>query len=560
MIGEARDEVGAADDDACLWSSEQLVTGECHHVGTRFENLSDPRLSLQPSGRGSIQPWNVAVDEPAADIEGERDVACVYECDEVLDRRGFGEPDHPVVRWVNLEDEAGSILDRTFIVRQAGAVRRSNLEHAGARRRHQLGQAVGTTDLDQLPPRHGDWSVSTHGGERQQQCSRVVVDDEGGLRTGDIDHQPVEVDASTAPTTLRQIELEVPICDGCAVQSRGSGGSQRCSPEVGVQEHARCVDDRPMPERSKSFQHAGRKCQRVLRGAGTGLANGRPGRLDDEQTRECGVAQFSNELIHRGQIAKRHGVKRSFRGSYRVEAAYPSNMDDQPIRDASTVCVVKPGVGGLEVLMVRRATSSVFVGGAYVFPGGALDEVDRSDTARRLFGDGPLSPWLSAAVRETAEEAGLVVPTGPIETPRTAHGVELLRALDDAGYAFDRSRLAYLSNWVTPKGQPRRFDTRFFVTDAPEYAQASPDGTEVTDTVWVAPGDALEHRARGEWTLVPPTIATLETLAEFDDAAAVLAFAHRQESVPRFEPRVVRQEGTLKILMPGDAGYDEAEA
>lgn len=252
-------------------------------------------------------------------------------------------------------------------------------------------------------------------------------------------------------------------------------------------------------------------------------------------------------------------MKRSFRRSYRVEAAYPSGMDDQPIRDASTVCVVRPGTDGIEVLMVRRASSSVFVGGAHVFPGGALDAVDRSETARKLFGDGPLSPWLSAAVRETAEEAGLIVPTGRIEAPRKTRGMDLLRALDEAGYVFDPSRFAYLSNWVTPKGQPRRFDTRFFVTDAPEKTQASPDATEVTETVWVTPSAALDHWSRGEWMLVQPTLSTLRTLAEFDETEAVLSFAHSQTFIPRIEPRVIRRDGTLRILMPGDAGYEEAD-
>jgi 8-oxo-dGTP pyrophosphatase MutT (NUDIX family) len=264
-------------------------------------------------------------------------------------------------------------------------------------------------------------------------------------------------------------------------------------------------------------------------------------------------------MIDRGQVTKRHVVKRSFRESYRVKAAYPFGMDDQPIRDASTVCVVRPGGAGLEVLMVRRAASSVFVGGAHVFPGGALDAVDRSETARRLFGDGPLSAWLSAAVRETAEEAGLVVPAGQIETPRRTHGMELLRALDEAGYVFDPSRFAYLSNWVTPKGQPRRFDTKFFVTDAQEQTQASPDATEVTETVWVTPRSALERWSRGEWMLVRPTLETLRTLAGFDEADAVLSFARSQRSIPRIEPRVVQQDGALKILMPGDAGYEQAD-
>ncbi|GBD85057.1 NUDIX domain protein [bacterium BMS3Abin02] len=233
---------------------------------------------------------------------------------------------------------------------------------------------------------------------------------------------------------------------------------------------------------------------------------------------------------------------------------------DQPIREASTVCVLRPGAEGLEVLMVRRAVSSAFVGGAYVFPGGAVDAADRSDTARRIFGDGETSPWLSAGVRETAEEAGVVIPAGPGQPaiPRGVKGSRLLGMLDHDGYVFDERRFAYLSNWVTPKGQPRRFDTRFFVTDAPAGLEAAPDAAEVTEAVWVTPHDALAYRRERGWTLIDPTVATLKLLGAYEDPGAVLAFAERQVSVPRIEPRIVMRFGSLRLLMPGDPGYDEA--
>jgi 8-oxo-dGTP pyrophosphatase MutT (NUDIX family) len=211
--------------------------------------------------------------------------------------------------------------------------------------------------------------------------------------------------------------------------------------------------------------------------------------------------------------------------------------------------------------MVRRSSSSVFVGGAYVFPGGAIDEVDTSDTARTLFGDGASAPWLSAAVRETAEEAGLVVPTGGGHIPRGLRGAELLEALAADGYLFDESRLAYFSNWVTPKGQPRRFDTRFFVTDAPKGTHAFPDAVEVTEAIWVTPHEALENRTNRHWMLVPPTIATLELLTGFDTSDEVLAYARRQTSITRIEPRIGRgDDGSPSLLMPGDPGYEEADA
>ena len=212
--------------------------------------------------------------------------------------------------------------------------------------------------------------------------------------------------------------------------------------------------------------------------------------------------------------------------------------------------------------MVRRASASAFVGGAYVFPGGALDDADRSELARRLFGVGAASPWWSAAVRETAEEAGVVVPTGQPRSviPDGTKGIGLLESLEAGGYRFDASRFAYLSNWVTPRGQPRRFDTRFFVTDAPGNLEAAPDASEVTEAVWVTPRDALVHRKERRWAMVPPTVATLRLLAEYEDPTAVLAFAAGQASVPRVEPRIVIRDGKPRILMPGDPGYAEAPA
>ena len=131
------------------------------------------------------------------------------------------------------------------------------------------------------------------------------------------------------------------------------------------------------------------------------------------------------------------------------------------IRPASTVCLLRSEPGGLEVLMVRRASASAFVGGAFVFPGGAIDDEDRGDLARRAVSgveDDELFPWAAAALRETAEESGVLVVDAPEPDPLLVglHGVHLYRALIAQGLTLDGGRLAYLSNWVTPAGEPRR--------------------------------------------------------------------------------------------------------
>ncbi len=211
--------------------------------------------------------------------------------------------------------------------------------------------------------------------------------------------------------------------------------------------------------------------------------------------------------------------------------------------------------------MVRRASASKFVGGAYVFPGGAVDEEDGSEIARRAVtgvDDPEMLPWVAAALREAAEESGvLVLAEGPDEEFVGLHGFDLYRAVVDSGAALDGGRLAYLSNWVTPETEPRRFDTRFFLAEVPPGTQARPDDYEVTDAVWAPPGEALERAKRGEWFMLPPTILTLRTLERFATAGEAVEFARTQAQVPRIEPKiVVTDDGGIRLLMPGQAGYD----
>jgi 8-oxo-dGTP pyrophosphatase MutT (NUDIX family) len=215
----------------------------------------------------------------------------------------------------------------------------------------------------------------------------------------------------------------------------------------------------------------------------------------------------------------------------------------------------------MEVLMVRRSRASSFVGGAYVFPGGAVDDDDRSDLARRAVAgvdDPEMFPWAAAALREAAEEAGVLVMADPDPALRDLHGSDLYRGLVAAGSALDGGRLAYLSNWVTPAGEPRRFDTRFFLAEVDAGTEAQADEHEVTEATWIAPAQALERAKQRDWFMIPPTVLTLRTLARFETPGEAIAFAGSQDTVPRIEPKlVVGQDGSIQILMPGQHGYDD---
>jgi 8-oxo-dGTP pyrophosphatase MutT (NUDIX family) len=113
------------------------------------------------------------------------------------------------------------------------------------------------------------------------------------------------------------------------------------------------------------------------------------------------------------------------------------------------------------------------------------------------------------------------------------------------------------SRWITPAEVVVRFDTWFFVTEAPAGAEATPDGGECVDARWLRPRGALEAHAGGDLMLVFPTIKHLEALAEMQSVADALEKARTREVVP-VQPRVVVRDGTAEVLLPGDPGYEQA--
>jgi 8-oxo-dGTP pyrophosphatase MutT (NUDIX family) len=188
-------------------------------------------------------------------------------------------------------------------------------------------------------------------------------------------------------------------------------------------------------------------------------------------------------------------------------------------RQAATVIVLRGGRDTLEVLLVRRNPKQRFMGGAWVFPGGAVDAGEgEGDAAHRL-----------AGVREVSEEAGLEL--------------------------GDADALVKLSRWITPPEVSIRFDTHFFLAAAPAGQEARADGSECVDLGWFTPQGALDAYAREEILLVFPTIRTLEQLAPFGSATELLEWASGREVVP-VQPRVVMQGETARIVMPGEPGYE----
>lgn len=222
---------------------------------------------------------------------------------------------------------------------------------------------------------------------------------------------------------------------------------------------------------------------------------------------------------------------------------------------ASSVLVLRSGGAGMEVLMGRRR-ETLFFGGAWVFPGGAVDEADR-DPVLTGAGHLPDGPWRAAALRETAEEVGLLVTDVPVEMPEGPVGADVYRVLRDAGARFLFEELAYVSNWVTPVGVSRRFDTRFFALAVPPGTDPGHVASEFDRVAWVSPGEALARFADGDMEMILPTIKHLEFLAGCADPADVIARTRGQDVVPQIEPRVRRLDGRVEVLLPGEPGYEE---
>ena len=184
-------------------------------------------------------------------------------------------------------------------------------------------------------------------------------------------------------------------------------------------------------------------------------------------------------------------------------------------RPAATCLLLRDGADGLEVLMLRRNPGSVFVPNAHVFPGGAVDPTDDDERF--------------ASLRETFEEAGLVLGDGPVERLlpfREAvenSEVDFAELCAEHGVTLRPHDLREFGHWTTPPGGPRRYSTRFFVAPAPEGQVPCHDGTEAVDCEWVGPQVALDRFAAGEWELILPTERSLVFLTHFSNAVEVLA-------------------------------------
>lgn len=244
-------------------------------------------------------------------------------------------------------------------------------------------------------------------------------------------------------------------------------------------------------------------------------------------------------------------------------------------RPASTVLLLRESAG-IEVFMMVRHYQIEFASGALVFPGGSVDKGDREIAADPALHGGAADSedmtYRIAAIRETFEESGILLARprgseamiGAGEAARIgeAHRLALCegkisfaRIVADNGLVLAADQLAYYARWITPTALPKRFDTRFFLAKAPPDQLGMHDGREATDSIWIAPQEAVAGGASGRFKLPFPTTRNLIKLGRHRQADAALAEA-RVTPVVTVEP-TMSLDGDKRILtIPAEAGYD----
>lgn len=260
------------------------------------------------------------------------------------------------------------------------------------------------------------------------------------------------------------------------------------------------------------------------------------------------------------------------------------------LRPAATVILVRESLrgDGAEVLMLERSLDLDFAGGAFVFPGGAVDDGDsflndacagvtQDEASERLSLQKDGLKFYVAAIRECFEEAGVLLATSRGESrlnsasghlglreSRTREKYEDLRKVLNSGeISFSQlvmqndliltvSDLHYMSHWITPLGRSRRYDTRFFIALAPQDQDALHDNGEAVNSMWISPEKALRLFERREINLVFPTIRSLEQLRRLGSVDEIITWVSSLEDIPVNAPRIVYDGGIPKVILPGE--------
>ncbi len=244
---------------------------------------------------------------------------------------------------------------------------------------------------------------------------------------------------------------------------------------------------------------------------------------------------------------------------------------------ASTLILVRQQGRGVEVFLAKRTPKATFVPGALVFPGGKVDEHDRLEAFREhCDGADSLDDFTLqlkvASIREAFEEVGILFLRHRGEeqllSPEESLRLQSYRSQIESG---ERSFLSFVqehnlrlacdclhryANWITPERLPRRYDTFFFLAQAPAGQVAEHDGSELVDSLWVTPLQAIQLCEEGKYTMIFPTRSVLRSLGNVISTEEAIALAKSRPIVPITPQVSFRDDGTPMLQIPPDVGYD----
>lgn len=247
----------------------------------------------------------------------------------------------------------------------------------------------------------------------------------------------------------------------------------------------------------------------------------------------------------------------------------------QPIPSA-TILMLRDGPNGIEIFMVVRHHQIDFASGALVFPGGKLNDSD--DQVSQFCKGGNTQDtdlkYQVGAIREAFEECGILLAREKgqealisasrlaaleqFREPLAKGKLDIKDFLEAESLVLACDRLQHYAHWVTPEMMPKRFDTQFYLAEAPADHLAMHDGYESVDSVWIRPEDALAGNKSGKYTIIFPTRLNIEMLAEANSVKEAFHQA-KNRKVITVKPRFEKREDGNYLCLPEDAGYSITE-
>jgi len=242
-----------------------------------------------------------------------------------------------------------------------------------------------------------------------------------------------------------------------------------------------------------------------------------------------------------------------------------------PTRPAATVLLLRDGPEGVEVLMTRRSETASFAPGAYVFPGGTIDDADahaRAISTRRRTQSRVQLIQAITAVRETFEELGVLLAHHADGSPVSAAEVAAMDRSSGNAFSFveqcaarglrlDTDQIYTLAHWITDRDMPKRFDVPFLVARMPADQVPVSDDAEQFEPVWVRPADALARHAKGRFHMIFPTLRTLKRLTVFSSVDSVLSLCAQEKPLWTSCPRGAFLGGEEVRYMEHEAPFGE---